>query len=58
MVFSLTFKTPDVLQQLDDVPGDDLLEACLLAEQYVKWQEYVTLVFDTDKQTVIVEKTK
>lgn len=51
MKFRLTFKTPDVADQL----GDDILEHHReFIKKFVKHGEYVTIEFDTTKKTAKV----
>lgn len=45
--FSLSFKTPDVTDSLD-VLGPERMDALELVKKYVKYNEYVTLEFDTE----------
>lgn len=56
MKFRLTFKTPDVLEQLRDQLPDPEAEMAFrrLADKYVKFAEYVTLEFDTITQSAKV----
>lgn len=57
MVFRLTLKTPDLLDQFDGIECTHQQEAATeLAKKYVKYGELVTLLVDTDKNTVTVEK--
>lgn len=66
MKFTLMFKTPDVLdqiqEQIDDHKYDDdeyysmLEDAKIFAQQYVKWSEYITIEFDSELKTVKVLK--
>lgn len=53
MKFSLQFKTPNVIDQLA-MNKDDLNKAKELVENFVKWDEYATLEFDTDTKTCVV----
>lgn len=61
MTFKLTFKTHDVLDQMDTVfheHEDDLKEKARKASrQWIKWDEYITVEIDTDKNTCVVLKT-
>lgn len=45
MIFTLTFKTPYVLDRLEFVEETDF------AQEFVKYGEYITVEFDTEKQT-------
>jgi len=57
MIYELTFKTPDVLEQFDSIECTHEQErATELAKKYLKYGECVTLLVDTDKQTVTVEE--
>lgn len=51
MIFSLTFKTPDVLDQLT---GNK--EAQDVADNFVEYGEYIYIDFDTDKDTATVRR--
>ena len=53
MIYRLTFKTPDVYDQLDshELDRDAVIEAI---NEWVKYGEYVTIEFDTKKGTAIV----
>jgi hypothetical protein len=55
--FSLTFKSPDVLDYLQVEPEqrDRALE---FARRFIKFDEYVTIDFDTDSETVQVREVK
>jgi len=66
MKFQLQFKTPDVLDQLDDqcgsyndkdkfVKDEQLIEDCrMLARTFIEYGEYIKIEFDTDTGTVTV----
>ena len=59
MIFTLTFKTNDVLDQLcysEDKLNDDpeLYKAMEFAKKYVKYGEYIHIEFDSEKETVKV----
>lgn len=62
MKFQLTFKTPDVTDQIpfDMESGNaqyrsDKLEECLrLTEEFVTWGEVITIEFDTRAKTATV----
>lgn len=50
MVFVLTFKTPDVLEELEDQFNgevEDAEQALILAQRFVEHQEYIRIQFDT-----------
>ena len=55
MKFILTFKTPDVVDQLE---GDDRPSAEKFLKRWVKYGEYLTVAFDTKKGTAEVQKVK
>lgn len=58
MEFTLTFKTNDVLDQIESewFTKEDYLAAKALAEKYVSWGEYINVHFDTDNEIVTVLK--
>lgn len=57
MKFKVTFKTPDAVHfALADLEGPELEEASDLADEYIESGEYVTIEFDTEKQTATVMK--
>jgi hypothetical protein len=56
MKFTLTFKTPGVLDVIDELPEDQVNVALTLADKFVKWDEYVKIEFDTVAQTATVLK--
>jgi hypothetical protein len=56
MKFTLTFKTPGVLDVIDELPEDQVDIALTLADKFVKWDEYVKIEFDTVAQTATVLK--
>lgn len=58
MKFSLTFKTPDVLDQLcEDIEDGIVLASCIhTAKKFIQYGECVTLEFDTETQSVIVKE--
>lgn len=53
MKFTLSFKTPDVTDQLDENQRE---EAEAVLEKFMKFGEYVTAEFDTETQTAKVRK--
>jgi len=55
MIFSLQFKTPDVTDQLA-MNDKDLQKAKKLIEQFVRYNEYIIVRFDTDTNTCEVVK--
>ena len=55
MKFQLTFKTPDVLDQLHEVIDDDeQIEADQLAKKFLRYGEYITIEFDSEIQSATV----
>jgi hypothetical protein len=55
MKFRLTFKTPDAHLQLSEIMDQDKYNNCLwLMQSYVRYNEYVTLEFDTETHSVKV----
>ena len=54
MKFTLTFKTPDVLDQLEGELEET--KAREFADHWIKYGEYVTIDFDTTTETVEVRK--
>lgn len=76
MKFTLSFKTPDVLDQIDkpslceeckEELEDEWCEECCLktneyldtkamAQDFVKYDEYISIEFDTEKKTATVLK--
>lgn len=59
MKFRLTFKTPDVLEQIKEQLPDPEAEPAFrrLADKYVKFAEYITVEFDTITQTAVVVRS-
>ena len=51
MKVQLSFKTPDVLDQLEDVEKE---AASDLIDKYLEYEEYIYIEFDTTKKTVTV----
>lgn len=58
MKFRLTFKTPDVLDQVDDLDCDTKIwkECVKTASMWMEHDEYITIEFDTETTTAIVVK--
>ena len=54
MRFRLTFKTPDVCDQIPKGIDEENDAAHELALKFLKYEEYITIEFDTDKGTAIV----
>jgi len=58
MKFSLTFKTPDVTDQVD-VPAGQKKEAIEdFLRKWLEYGEYVTLDFDTELGTAVVRRQR
>ena len=58
MRFSLTFKTPDVIDQLQDECDPEAMEKVhSFLERFVEFGELITIGFDTDAQTATVRET-
>jgi hypothetical protein len=54
---TLTFKTPDVVDQLDDeLDGDELEEVKGKIKKWVEYGEYVYIDFDLNKNTATVRE--
>lgn len=57
MKFSLTFKTPDVTDQLNDIEdAEDRAKAESMVEKFLEYGEYITVEFDTESQSATVKK--
>lgn len=54
MKFSLTFKTPDVIDQLPEMTEDEQMEVENLLEKFLTWKEYIHVEFDTVNGTAKV----
>jgi hypothetical protein len=62
MKFQFTFKTPDEVQDtLENTLADNNIDDDLIVdklkdqlEQWIKWNEYITVEFDSDLNTMIV----
>ena len=56
MKFRLTFKTPDVLDQLEDqgLTEAEVDAAKRKASLFIQYREYITVEFDSDHQTPVV----
>ncbi|MDD4389715.1 MAG: hypothetical protein PHW03_02810 [Eubacteriales bacterium] len=57
MKFIITFKTPDVLEDLDrleDISEEERSFADELVKQYVEYGEYIRIEFDTEAKTAKV----
>ena len=53
MKFSLTFKTPDVTDQLEDAEAERARE---FLKKWLEYGEYVTIDFDTEAGTAEVRR--
>lgn len=60
MKFALTFKHPDVFDEIKEDARDkeEFESAKKFAENFVKYGEYLTVIFDTGTQTATVQKVK
>lgn len=65
MKFSLTFKTPDVLSgspadvsNVDESKWPDYDAAKTVVNKFIKYEEYITIEFDTEKATATVVPLK
>ena len=55
MSVTLTFKTPDVLDQLDGLYDEDELEVVTeVLNKFIKYGEYINVEFDIDSCTAKV----
>lgn len=55
MKFHLTFKTPDVTDQLENMNYDDKKIATEFANKFLEYGEYITIEFDTIEKTAKVQ---
>jgi hypothetical protein len=58
MKFTLTFKQPDVFDQLDDLSEEERDSAERLARDYVQYSEYINVEFDTEAGTAKAVKLR
>lgn len=60
MLVKVTFKTPDVIDGVFDdiVDEEEMMDAKKFIREYIKYDEYVTLLFNTKTRTVTVERLK
>lgn len=60
MTFTVHFKTPDVMDQLDDdyVSPEDLDKMQKFAAKFVEYGENITVIFDTENGTASVVPLK
>lgn len=55
MKFQLAFKTPDVLDQLEEIENEEERETVkCLAKKFLQFQEILIVELDTEKQTATV----
>ena len=54
MKFTLTFKTPDVADQIGDLHDNDAAIVNRLFRRFVQYGEYVRIEFDTKDGTAVV----
>ena len=55
MKFTLSFKTPDVFDELE-MSAEDFEYAKDFAEKYVRWGECITIEFDTVAKTAVAKE--
>ena len=57
MKFTLSFKTPDVMDQMvDAISEEELKEAKKFAAKFMEYDEYIFVEFDTVAQTAKEKK--
>lgn len=54
MKIQLTFKTPDVVDQLADLDDETRLIACRQLDKYVMWDQDITVELDTETGKLVV----
>ena len=54
MKFRLTFKTPDVLDQLPENLGPTCIGVARIVDKYLKYEEYITVEGDTETGMMIM----
>lgn len=58
MKFRLTFKTPDVLEQIEEIEAyrknEDGGSIHAVAQKFIHYGEYITIEFDTETETAEV----
>lgn len=52
----LTFKTPDVLDQLEELSENELKKVKKILNPFLEYDEYIYLEIDTDEKTVKLDK--
>lgn len=68
MTFRVTMKTPDAYddalslisqgKDMEESQGKDMEDAVCLLDRYMKYGEYLTVEFDTEKETATVVPVK
>jgi len=58
MKFTLNFKTPDILDQLEFNDQEEQAKAENFARQFLIYSECIKVCFDTEKQTATVIKNE
>lgn len=60
MTFRVTMKTPDAYDDTLSLisQGKDMEDAVCLLDRYMKYGEYLTVEFDTEKETATVVPVK
>lgn len=63
MIVSLMFKTPDVLEQIEDLVQHEEGDIAPLSVEefnwirsYIEYGEYITVLFDVEKRTIEIAK--
>ena len=54
MKYQVTFKTPDVFYELQNLEESELDKVMSIIRNYSKYDEYITVEIDTDDETVVV----
>ena len=54
MKFQVMFKTPDVLDYILEENTDSAEQIQEIADKFIEYGEYITIEFDTDKQSATV----
>jgi hypothetical protein len=59
MQFTLTFKTPDIIDQLNDqFNEEEMNDIKVFLKQWIKYDEYITVKFDTNTNIAKVCKNE
>lgn len=53
MKFKISFKTPDAIEQVYDLPKFTQEIARDFMQKYMKYGEYITIEFDTEANTAV-----